>query len=414
MSGERAGTPAVRRLREENLRAVLERAWDAAGHAAPPAGGGADGSAGGEHGDGALTGSDLMAATGLSRATVHDVCEELIERGWLRELDDARASGAAYVKGRPARRYALRARAGVVVGVDAGVGRLSAAVADLRGTALGRASVRVDHDHERTPVAQRLAALERTALAALEDAGAAAGEVLAAAVGVPAPVGADGRTAFRGNAYWEFTNPGISAHLQRRLGWRAVTDNDANLAALAEEHRGHGRAVRHHVTLLTGERFGAGIVADGRLLRGAHGGAGEMRYLDLVSGVGSADGVARTLRELTGARGGEGAPEQVLAAAAAGERAALGAVRAAGRRLTRVVATLASLVDTERVVLAGALAASAGPLVEQVRRELPRFLEEPRPEVLASQLGADVVVLGAVDRAVREVRERALELHPLP
>ncbi|WP_432482353.1 ROK family protein [Kineococcus esterisolvens] len=400
----RPAAAAVRRLREDNLRAVLEHAWDAGGHG---------GEGRGEPGSGpaALTGSDLIAATGLSRATVHDVCEELIDRGWLHELENARASDG-YVKGRPARRYAFRARAGVVVGVDAGVRRLSATVADLRGTPLGRASATVDHDFERTDVAVRLAALEGTALAALRDAGAEPGEVLAAAVGVPAPVGPDGLTAFSGNPYWRFTNPGISAHLHDRLGWRTLTDNDANLAALAEQHRGHGRGARHHVTLLAGERFGAGVVEDGRLLRGARGGAGEMRYLDLVTGVGSADGVGRTLRDLARARGVAGEPEQLLAAAAEGEREALAAVRAAGRRLTRVVATLAGLLDAERVVLAGAVAASAGPLLEVVRRELPRFLDAPLPDVLASELGPDVVVLGAVDRAVQEVRARALELHP--
>ncbi|MCI2240119.1 ROK family protein [Paenibacillus sp. TRM 82003] len=397
MSGSRAGTAAaVRRLREENLRAVLEHAWDAPGEDGSPT---------------ALTGSDLMGATGLSRATVHDVCEELIERGWLHELANARTSGA-YVKGRPARRYAFAARAGVVVGVDAGVRRLSATVADLRGEVLGGASATVEHDHERTSVAERLAALESTALAALADAGAAGGDVLAAAVGVPAPVAADGRTAFAGNPYWEFTNPGISTHLHRRFGWHAVTDNDANLAALAEDHRGHGRGVRHHVTLLAGERFGAGVVEDGRLLRGARGGAGEMRYLDLVSGVGSTDGVAKVLRELARARGGRGEAEQVLTAARDGDRAARALVRTAGLRLTRVVATLAGFADPERIVLAGAVAASAEPLLEVVRAELPRFLAEPRPQVVASGLGADVVVLGAVERAVQEVRARALELVP--
>ncbi|WP_432494839.1 ROK family protein [Kineococcus gypseus] len=394
MSGGRPGTAAaVRRLREENLRAVLEHAWDAGREDGSPA---------------ALTGSDLMGATGLSRATVHDVCEELIERGWLRELANAR-SADAYTKGRPARRYAFAADAGVVVGVDAGVRRLSAAVADLRGTVLGRASATVDHDFERTAVAERLAALEGTASAALADAGAGPERVLGAAVGVPAPVSAGGRTAFRGNPYWEFTEPGISEHLRRRFGWRTTTDNDANLAALAEDHRGHGRGVRHHVTLLAGERFGAGIVEDGRLLRGANGGAGEMAYLDLVAGVGSTDGVGKVLRDLARARGGGESAEQVLAAAREGDRAALALVRTAGRRLTRVVATLAGLVDPERVVLAGAVAASAAPLVDVVRAELPRFVAEPRPEVLASQLGADVVVLGALDRAVQGVRARALD-----
>ena len=80
----------------------------------------------------AVTGTDLIAATGLSRATVHDVCEELIDLGWVREVENQREYGG-YRKGRPARRYASDARAGVVVGVDAGQHRVSATVTDRRG-----------------------------------------------------------------------------------------------------------------------------------------------------------------------------------------------------------------------------------------------------------------------------------------
>ncbi|PWJ49070.1 MarR family protein [Quadrisphaera granulorum] len=65
-----------------------------------------------------VTGSDLIATTGLTRATVHDVCADLISTGWVEELADQRTHGS-YSRGRPARRYGLRAQAGVVVGVEA-------------------------------------------------------------------------------------------------------------------------------------------------------------------------------------------------------------------------------------------------------------------------------------------------------
>jgi hypothetical protein len=102
-------------VREASARLVLEHMWNA-----PP-----------------VTGSDLMAATGLTRATVHDVCQELIDRGWVRELANQREHGD-YRKGRPARRYAFDPLAGLVVGVDAGEHRVDAIVTDLHGTELGR------------------------------------------------------------------------------------------------------------------------------------------------------------------------------------------------------------------------------------------------------------------------------------
>ncbi len=70
-----------------------------------------------------LTAGDLMSATGLSRPTVHSVCDELIGRGWVTETGAAPAPAsvgertaiqvAASTGGRPSRRYALNAGAGL-------------------------------------------------------------------------------------------------------------------------------------------------------------------------------------------------------------------------------------------------------------------------------------------------------------
>ena len=50
------------------------------------------------------TGTELMARTGLTRASVIAICEDLIRRGWIRELDapqrDPEAPGTSR-KGRP-------------------------------------------------------------------------------------------------------------------------------------------------------------------------------------------------------------------------------------------------------------------------------------------------------------------------
>ena len=108
MESAAASSPQV--LRRVNARRVLEFAWRT----------------------GAFTASDVMTATGLTRSTVIVVCDELVRQGWLAELGDARAVGD-YTKGRPARRYALRDLAGVVVGIDAGYEHIAATVADLRG-----------------------------------------------------------------------------------------------------------------------------------------------------------------------------------------------------------------------------------------------------------------------------------------
>lgn len=394
---------ASRHLRDASARLVLDHLWDV----------------------GEVTGSALIEATGLSRATVHDVCDELIALGWVTELESQRPEGG-HRKGRPARRYAFDARAGVVVGVDAGQHRISATVTDLRGASLSRTDVPVAPQDG--TAAGRLALIETAVTAALADAGASHRSVLTLAVGVPAPVDRDGRTTFQDNPFWARMNPDLAHDLHDRHGWTTLVDNDANLAAMAEHWRGHGQGVRTHITLLAGERFGAGVVDEGRLLRGAHGGVGEMRYLDLVEGVGSADGIAARvrddaraqLRRLDGRSGSslqELDPEtldaaDVFAAALDEDPLAVSVIEHVAAMLARVVATFASIYDPERVIIAGAVAASCEPLLELVRRDVDRYVDPPGIEVLASGLGRDVVTVGAVKRALDHVREHALAIVP--
>ncbi|WKK70902.1 ROK family protein [Rathayibacter oskolensis] len=366
-----------------------------------------------------LTASDLIERTGLTRSTVIAVCDDLIELGWIQELENQRAAGD-YVKGRPARRYALRRDAGVVVGVDAGQHSVGVFVADLLGETLAR---RTEHvAHEDVTRRSRLADIERVLDRTLAEAGIADSGVLAITFGVPAPVDALGRSPQGDNDFWGVMNPGLADRFADR-GWQAVVDNDANLAALAEGWRGAAVASDDYVALLSGERLGGGVVLGGRLLRGARGLTGEMRYLDLVEGVGSAEGIAAlarlwahealavpghpaTLLDHSGAPGAE----QVFAAAEAGDALARDIVDRLAERLTNVAATLANLLDVSLIVVGGALAASAGPLLAEVAERLVGRVHAPVPRILPSTLGDQAVALGAVRSGLDRVRADPLAL----
>ncbi|OOB89522.1 ROK family transcriptional regulator [Rathayibacter sp. VKM Ac-2630] len=369
-----------------------------------------------------LTASDLIERTGLTRSTVIAVCDDLIELGWIEELANQRAAGD-YVKGRPARRYALRRTAGVIVGVDAGQHSVGVDVADLLGDTIAHHVEPVDHEPvEELPRERRLADIERILDRTLREAGVSDDEVLAVTFGVPAPVDADGRSPADGNGFWSAMNPGLGDRFAAR-GWSAVVDNDANLAALAEGWRGAAVGCSDYVALLSGERLGGGVVLGGTLLRGARGLTGEMRYLDLVEGVGSAEGVAALARSwaqealavpgrapsLLDAVEHSGA-EQVLAAAAAGDPLAREVVDRLAARLTAVAATLANLLDVSLLVVGGALAASAEPLLSDVSERVVALVHAPAPRIVPSTLGDRAVALGAVRAGLDRVRADPLAL----
>ena len=371
-----------------------------------------------------LTAGDLMEATGLTRATVLSVCKDLVSAGWLGELADARAAGD-YEKGRPARRYAFRPDCRYAVGVDAGAHSLTAAVVNLAGTELAR--IRRASDPEASGLDRR-AALESLVLDVLEQAGVAPEAVAAVVVGVPAPVDASGRSPQdRLDNFWNRMNPEFITVFGDR-DWDVVVDNDANLAALAESATGMDAGVRGFATLLSGERFGAGVVIDGQLMRGKRGAVGELRVLDLVVGVDSADGLAHQARaELRNAAAAgrlvgmlaacpdmEPDAKHVFAAAELGDPVALEIVDVLARRLAPVAMLLSGMLDLERIIVAGAIAPAVGPVLKRTRELMGRDSTLSWAELVASEHGDGVVLAGALHSAIALVREGALTPSPPP
>lgn len=384
-------------LRRINTQSVLEFAWD----------------------HDVFTASEAMDATGLTRSTVISRCGELIELGWMREVERAADAPA---KGRPARLYELRSDAGYAIGVDAGQHRVITTVSDLRGVEVGRKERPIGLRHD--TAADRLAVTTGCIDDALTAAGVDPARVLAIAVGVPAPTDAEGGSPPGQDEFWARMNPGFAAHF-RGMGWHTTIENDANLAALAERSLGAGRGARSFAVLLSGERFGAGIVVDGALVRGSHGGAGEMRLLDYVAGVGSSHGIGFLARSWgreaheSGAlpsgsalgalpSGAVDAPA-VFAAARDGDAGAIALVERLADRLARICAVIDGMLDVDRIVVAGGVAPVVGDLLRRTAGILDGMVHPPAPELVASSFGADAVLVGASALALERVRAGALD-----
>lgn len=371
---------------------------------------------------GEFTATEAMASTSLTRSTAIDAIDTLLGAEVLRELPNARAVGS-YRSGRPARRFALSPDLGVVIGVDAGDTHLAVTVADLLETTL------VHHRTDLDPT-QSAAERRRTILARLDEALTEAqvprDRVLALCVGVAAPANRHGVSPPHPDGFWERTNPGLADALR---DWAPAVEikNDAQLAAIAEGAAGAAVGCRDYVALLAGERFGGGVVVDGHVLHGAHGGVGEGVVFDHIIGVGSAVGLSHAVQDevraafASGEITPEGAvgrlvaddridPRLVLTLAASGDADAVRVAERVGATLARVVGVLGSMYDPARVIICGAVAESIEPVLSAARRLLPGELHLPAPQILASTLGAEVVSVGAIATARRAARERAVPL----
>ncbi|MFD5085976.1 ROK family protein, partial [Kitasatospora sp. NPDC058406] len=351
--------------------------------------------------------AEVAADTGLTRAAVSSLAEELIAAGLVVEEGPSAPSGKV---GRPGTALGLHPDGPGGLGAEIGVEHLGACVVDLRGEvrAWRRQEIRNRGRHPAAVMAD-LAELLRRAAA---DAGLRpAGLTLA----VPGLVGGDGAMLQRAaNLGWR--DVPVTAEL--RLALRAanadelaelpiLADNEANLGGLAELWLGGGPEHFLHVSAEAG--VGSAIVVGGRLLRGVRGYAGELGHVPVhPDGPRCACGATGCLEQYAGEAavmrqaGLEGIRGDWVALlaerAAAGDEEVVAALAGAGAALGIASAGAVNLLDPAEVVLGGGYAQLAPWLVPAMRAELAaRVTVRPWTDerLTVSRLGRRGPLLGA-------------------
>ncbi|MGW7318048.1 ROK family transcriptional regulator, partial [Streptomyces sp. NPDC054865] len=212
--------------------------------------------------EGPLTAAQLKQLTGLSRPSVADLVERLAGAGLIEVVGES----GEQRRGPNARLYGIVARRAHLAALDVRTDSATAVVTDLLGRPLARAALPVDAVEE---AVERLEALTREAGAERLH------TVVVGAPGLVAPGSGElGDTI--GLPSW---HRDLVTALQRRLPAKVVVENETNLAALAEQRVGAARDLDSFVLLWLGAGVGAAVVLDGRLRRGASGGAGEIGFL---------------------------------------------------------------------------------------------------------------------------------------
>ncbi|MEV0732521.1 ROK family transcriptional regulator [Polymorphospora sp. NPDC050346] len=368
--------------------------------------------------------ADIAASTGLNKATVSSLVTDLLDRRLLRET-----GLVANRIGRPATMLTLESRPYAAVGIEVAADHMTAVAIDLAGERLlswRRASPLTG------PPGKAVAAVAALAGRVVGKVTGQGRQILGLTVAVPGLVAADDTVRFAPHVGW----PELDLRAQlvkalRRPAYDVAVDNDANLAALAEQRDGGYADIPDLVHLLGGVGVGAGIIVDGRPLRGGHGRAGQIGHLQLDPAgpecgcgrrgcldayVGLPALVRRALPD-TGADGPvvDYAPEieRIVALAGAGDATVTGALAEAGRRLGHAVATLADLLDPRVVLLGGSFVPLAPWLLPAAEAEVRARVSTPDAcRVAVSTLGAGAAAVGGAARALDRVEAGHLPAVP--
>lgn len=302
--------------------------------------------------------ADLARLTGLAPSTVALRVEGLIQAGYVSEVGDAPSRG-----GRRPRSLSVADGSRVMAGIDLGIGFATLGLYDLAGSRLAARRVELDFSGSPHEVLARCHDTLRDVMAELEPARTLIGIGLA----VPGPVSHPERrlTSPSRMPGWNGVSP--SELLVEISGVPTLTENDANAMAWGL-FVSSGRTDEDLILLKAGPSIGTGIIAGGRLHRGARGMAGDVSHTSVADApqilctcgrFGCLDVVAggtAIVNALRGAGADVEGVDALSALASDGHPLATRLLRESGLRTGAVMATLVSFFNPHRLVLAGPLA----------------------------------------------------------
>jgi predicted NBD/HSP70 family sugar kinase len=360
----------------------------------------------------AVTRTEVMDVTGLSRSTVMQRLGVLLSAGLLLEQPEGGPSSG----GRRPAALSFNERVGVVLAADLGARHGRLAVCDLGGSALAEREdpIRIADGPE--PVLEWVA---RTFDELLAEAGRGAGDVLATAIGVPGPVEAGRPASPPIMPGWD--GYPVAEWLTERFGVPALLERDVNAMALGE-HRSHWRELPHLVFVKVATGIGAGVISGGELLRGNHGRAGDIGHIrairqsDVVCTCGNRGCVAvlatgpAIIRQLAEAGVQVASLADVVELVRAGDAGAMHQVREAGRVLGAALAAVVSVVAPSLIVVGGEMAEASEPLLAGIRESVYQrasALATRELRIMTSRLGPRAGVVGVTTLALEHVLEPA-------
>lgn len=343
---------------------------------------------------GPISRASIAKQTGLSKQTVSEIAQQLETDGWIRET--GRTSGHI---GRSAVTYEVVPEAAYIASVDLGGTKVRVALADLGCRIIAETVEPTDHAGG-AAVARQIARLCRTLTAqhTIDPA-----RLIFATIGVPGvPNRQTGRILMAPNIKG-LDDIDFAALVEAELGIGVQVENDVNLAVIGEQWAGCGQDIDDLVFVSVGTGIGAGLVINGKLVRGAIGVAGELGFLPfgadpfdpktLETGAlerqAGSIGMQARYQELSGA---VASVPRIFELSKSGDAHAVQVLDETARLLARVMATIAAVVNPSLIVMGGSIG-QRDELLDRIKPAVEACFPFPIP-IEPSQLGSKAALVG--------------------
>ncbi|WP_121611807.1 ROK family glucokinase [Mesobacillus foraminis] len=309
-----------------------------------------------------------------------------------------------------------------LVGVDLGGTTTKIAFISFYGEILNKWEIPTDKSNEGKNIPTDIAkAIDHK----LDELGHSKNEIHGIGIGAPGPVDLTSGIIYEAvNLGWKDQYP-LKDLLEVETSLPVVVDNDANVAALGEMWKGAGNGAKDLVCVTLGTGVGGGVIANGDIVHGKRGAAGEIGHITSIavggapcncgkSGcletIASATGIVRLAHEALqkgqqeGKLGeilreyGQVSAKDVFDAARNGEKSALEVIENVASHLGVALANIANTLNPEKIVLGGGVSRAGDILLRPVKEN---FLKHSFPsvakstEIAIATLGNDAGVIGA-------------------
>jgi glucokinase len=304
-----------------------------------------------------------------------------------------------------------------VLGVDIGGTNAKLGYVDPQGRCMGSASVSTGAHQPAATFFQRLHDTAEELKTSLNE------ECELVGIGVGAANGNyyKGTIENSPNLGWDYVD--VRAELAKHYSIPVAVTNDANAAALGEMLFGAAKGMKDFIVITLGTGLGSGIVANGEMIYGADGFAGEIGHTIIdpngrlcacgrrgcLETYCSATGLCRTVQELIcnttlpsvlrGISYQDLTAEKVSEAAQQGDELARMAFEACGETLGRRLADSVGYLSPEAIIICGGMAASGNLILEPAKRSMEEHLfpiYRNKVKILPSGLReGNIAILGA-------------------
>ncbi|APC48257.1 ROK family glucokinase [Virgibacillus halodenitrificans] len=243
-------------------------------------------------------------------------------------------------------------------------------------------------------------------------------------IGVGAPGFIDGDTGFIHEAVnigWK--NYRLAEILTKLSGLPVYLENDANIAVLGENWKGAGNQATNLLAITLGTGVGGGIIANGKIINGENGMAGEIGHITVdkngyqcncgrvgcLETVASATGIVRQAMDVIThdkqsrmaehyMKTGVVTAKDIFIFAEEGDKAALKIVRHTADVLGLLISNLGTIINPSKVLIGGGVSKAGDTLINEIKMAFEKYALKRVSdicEIKTAKLGNDAGIIGA-------------------